>query len=145
MKKIILISSIVFLSSCINWLIEPEQKPDGKLKIVNKSDRIIRFSTTLKTTLNNNDTLLLVNKPLFNNYNILKYIINPDTFVYDEFSIKAMKGLLENDVQMYYLFDKDTLEMYTWEEIARDYKVLKRVDFDTWEDMEKCNFTITYP
>lgn len=56
------------------------------------------------------------------------------------------KGLIpfESDTLMFFLFSTDTLKKYTWEEIKRDYKVLKRYDI-TGGELNKLNWTLTYP
>jgi hypothetical protein len=146
MKKLLFTLILLSLfSGCINWLIEQKPEPDGKILIVNNSAHTIRFCSILKYELNNGDTALIPNEPLFDDNNNPNYLVYPNSTNEDEFSIEAMKQLLSHDIEMVYLFDLDTLEKYSWSEIALGYKVLKRVDFDTWEDMEKCNFTITYP
>ena len=147
MKKsgIIIILYTILLVGCWDKLIEPENEPDGRLEIINSSNRVIIFGAILKYELNNGDTLLLPNKPIFDDYENPNYLVNSNSSNIDEFSVRSMKIILDKDIEMYYLFDIDTLKKYNWSEIAKGYKVLKRVDFDTWEDLEKCNFTISYP
>lgn len=50
----------------------------------------------------------------------------------------------ESDTLMFFLFSTDTLRKYSWEEIKRDYKILKRYDI-TGKELNKCDWTLTYP
>lgn len=56
------------------------------------------------------------------------------------------KGMIpfESDTLMFFLFSTDTLKKYSWEEIKRDYKVLKRYDI-TGGELNKLDWTLTYP
>jgi hypothetical protein len=56
------------------------------------------------------------------------------------------KGMIpyESDTLMFFLFSTDTLRKYSWEEIKRDYKVLKRYDI-TGGELNKLDWTLTYP
>jgi hypothetical protein len=56
------------------------------------------------------------------------------------------KGLIpfESDTLMLFLFSTDTLRKYSWEEIKRFYKVLKRYDI-TGRELNNYNWTLTYP
>ena len=96
-------------------------------------------------SINNNDTLLFDSNPFFDEDINDERILKIGDTLFEEFNSKKRKRLLSSDMDMHYLFDLDTIKKYSWKEIAEGYKVLKRVDFDTYEDMEKCNFTITYP
>ena len=49
-----------------------------------------------------------------------------------------------NDTLMFFVFSRDTLRKYSWEEIKRDYKILKRYDI-TGRQLNDQNWTITYP
>ena len=49
-----------------------------------------------------------------------------------------------NDTLMFFVFSRDTLNKYSWEEIKRDYKILKRYDI-TGRQLNDQNWTITYP
>lgn len=56
------------------------------------------------------------------------------------------KGMIpyESDTLMFFLFSTDTLRKYSWEEIKRDYKILKRYDI-TGRELDDCDWTLTYP
>lgn len=53
---------------------------------------------------------------------------------------------IHTDTLCFFIFDVDTLEKYSWEEIRSGYKILQRYDLDvTDEAMRKLNFEISYP
>jgi len=49
-----------------------------------------------------------------------------------------------NDTLMFFVFSRDTLSKYSWEEIKRDYKILKRYDI-TGRQLNEMGWIITYP
>jgi hypothetical protein len=51
---------------------------------------------------------------------------------------------LPADTLSIYIFSTDTLNAYDWSEIRTGYKVLKRYDLSL-DDLQKSNYTITYP
>jgi hypothetical protein len=86
------------------------------------------------------------------NYNFVKLKqINPyqkydDGHPYTIESLFAHK--LHNDTLSIYLFDKDTLDIYPWEIIQQDYKILQRYDLsleDIYTLKENDIPVITYP
>jgi len=55
-----------------------------------------------------------------------------------------INNLIPSDTLSIYLFDADTVNICGWEEVAKDYKVLKRYDLSV-DDLVKMNWTVTYP
>lgn len=51
---------------------------------------------------------------------------------------------IPSDTLSFYFFHSDTLAKYPWEEIRKDYKVLKRYDLSI-EDIQMLDYEITYP
>jgi hypothetical protein len=51
---------------------------------------------------------------------------------------------LPSDTLSIYFLDADTVNICGWEEVAKDYKVLKRYDFSV-DDLKNMNWTVTYP
>ena len=51
---------------------------------------------------------------------------------------------LPSDTLSIYILDADTVNICGWEEVAKDYKVLKRYDFSV-DDLKNMNWTVTYP
>jgi hypothetical protein len=50
------------------------------------------------------------------------------------------------DTLCFFIFDADTFNQYSWDEIMSEYKILQRYDLGvTIEAMRKLKFTITYP
>ena len=50
----------------------------------------------------------------------------------------------KNDTMILFIFDADSFDMYSWEEIQRDYKILQRYDI-SYENMKYLKYNITYP
>jgi hypothetical protein len=48
------------------------------------------------------------------------------------------------DTMSIYIFSKDTLDSYSWEDIQQNYKILRRYDLSL-SDLQKLNYTIPYP
>jgi len=56
----------------------------------------------------------------------------------------AFKDLIPFDTMMIYVFNAKVLEGNTWETVKANYLVLKRYDLSL-EDLQRMNWTITYP
>ena len=61
----------------------------------------------------------------------------------DQDDIMAALFSLNPTLQLF-IFDANTIETTSWDSIVKHYRVLKRYKF-TRSDMEKNNWTITYP
>jgi hypothetical protein len=72
-------------------------------------------------------------------------ILQPHSIVNDYYYSEHLKKILEQGWMHYYIFYYDSLSLIPWERIRDEYIVAKRIDFDTWEDLENCNFKIEYP
>ena len=145
-RTFIIFCLLVFTSSC-GIFMEPEVEHDGSVEILNNSNSAIIFGQCFKFRDNNGDTLLSVEEPFIDVYDSPDYyIVKTNSVQTYDFPTQSTKNTLEKqDVWMFFLFDIDTLKNYPWEVIAREYKILKRVDFNSWEDLENCGFTIIYP
>ncbi|NOQ27307.1 MAG: hypothetical protein GQ564_18250 [Bacteroidales bacterium] len=62
-----------------------------------------------------------------------------------EFYSGNMKDLLNDGWLQFYFLNYDSVATIPWERIRDENIILKKVYFETWEDLEACNFTITYP
>lgn len=51
---------------------------------------------------------------------------------------------IPNDTLSLFVFHTDTLSKYSWSEIRKDYKVLKRYDL-SYNDLERLNWVLNYP
>jgi hypothetical protein len=51
---------------------------------------------------------------------------------------------LPKDTLSVFIFHTDTLNKYSWEEIRRGYKILKRYNL-SYNDLKQTNWTVTYP
>lgn len=71
--------------------------------------------------------------------------IGPKDFFYDEifFPVEYFNNYPDKKSKIY-LFSMDTLNAYSYKEIREGYKYLKRYDL-SYADMDRINWTITYP
>ncbi|SQA93841.1 hypothetical protein [Capnocytophaga ochracea] len=51
---------------------------------------------------------------------------------------------LPKDTLSIFIFNTDTLNKYSWEEVRRDYKILKRYDLSI-QDLELLDYKVYYP
>ena len=56
----------------------------------------------------------------------------------------AFKSLIPSDTMMVYIFDAQILETTSWDDVTKNYMVLKRFDLSLL-DLTKKDWTITYP
>jgi len=56
----------------------------------------------------------------------------------------AFKDLIPSDTMMIYVFDAQVLETTPWETVKDNHLLLKRYDLSL-DDLQKMNWTITYP
>lgn len=56
----------------------------------------------------------------------------------------AFKDLIPSDTLMVYVFDAQVLQTTSWDAVKANYLVLKRYDLSL-EDLQRMNWTITYP
>lgn len=71
-------------------------------------------------------------------------IAKGDTFYYG-INVDSFRDLIDDGWEQYYFLNYDTVLTVPWERIRDENIILKKVYFETWEDLEACNFTITYP
>ena len=120
---------VVFLCSC------PEKQFDGELIIKNNSNDTIIYAYYISESFEKSKEIYWGN-----NYNNSKKIIPPNGYVIDEFDINSPVLPI-----WYYLFNLDSIRTIPWERIRDERIILKEVIFNSLEDMEACDFTITYP
>lgn len=114
--------------------------PDFSITISNNSnDGIVFYAYDSK---NASDTSLMENLPWFKPENSL---VQAGTSTEDFLTANVVKSVLDIGFIHYYIFIYDSIKTIPWERIRDEYIVAKRVDFDRWEDLEACNFTIIYP
>lgn len=136
-KYILGIALIITFSAC------PEEAPiiDSFIEIENNSDQDIVWlclgNTVLSDTANLSEEI-----PWSNFYN---NIISVGETYKDEFNSDNIKYYLNKGWLMYYLFSYDSLTTISWNRIRDENIILKKVYFETWIDMEACNYRITYP
>jgi hypothetical protein len=130
----IIISLIAGLSILVLFCGCPEKQWDGEIIIENISNDTIIYAFYFQ------EYELENTKEIYwgNNYNTSKKIISPNSYGIHEFNM----GVGPNK---YYLFNLDSVRTIPWERIRDERIILKEVIFNSWEEMEACNFTITYP
>lgn len=118
---------------------DPKWEMDGGIKIENNSDETIIYGCFVGKDI----------KDIEKNYwggQYEKYTIYPNSFAIHEFNTAREKAAnFENLPRRYYLFDLDSVKTIPWERIRDERIILKEVIFNSWEEMEDCDFTITYP
>ena len=89
------------------------------------------------------DTTLNIDYPWHNEVTDF-YIIKPHSFKEVREVKSNLEYILSRGWYQYYIFDYDSIKTIPWEQIRDENIIALRVDFETWEDLEVCNFTITY-
>ncbi|MDO4880740.1 MAG: hypothetical protein Q3983_05620 [Capnocytophaga sp.] len=108
------------------------------LQIYNNTDRTINIYIADIDTYYP-DTLL----PLGSN-RLREIKINETLY---ETSMVQWNNILKNlpkDTLSIFIFNTDTLNKYSWEEIRRNYKILKRYDLSI-QDLENLDYKVYYP
>lgn len=136
------------LESCESW------GGIQELGFVNNSEMDISFypyslwPISLKNGQFYPDTLL---KDTFSTSTVMRFIVNVPPHnsrgIETSFNHREIKkGMIpyESDTLMFFLFSTDTLKKYSWDEIKRDYKILKRYDI-TGRELNALDWTLTYP
>jgi hypothetical protein len=137
--KIILINFLVIMTFAFSC----KDHMEGKYFITfnNHSTRSVMIIDGLKDSKMNYypDTLLPSTEPFL-------IEVAPNDFGKIISSIKWTEVInnIPSDTLSIYVFDSDTIRFYDWSKIKSDYKVQKRYDLSL-EDMQKSNWTITYP
>ena len=87
------------------------------------------------------DTLLPNNNTYVYNKNIKpKQHLQYDSWIKWDVTFKS----LPKDTLSIFIFSSDTLNKYSWEEVRRDYKILKRYDLSI-QDLELLDYKVYYP
>ncbi len=114
-------------------------------------DIIIKNNTDIKLvfykeykSLSILDTTLSMDYPWQNGISDF-YLIKPYSTKKNREVKSNLKYVLSKGSYQYYLLDFESITTIPWEQIRNEYIVAKRVNFDTWEELETTNFTITYP
>jgi hypothetical protein len=136
------------MCECAHWV----DHDDGAIYIDNKSGFAISFYFPLvgmEGGVYPDTTLFLIptQKSIYENF----YIESGEGRARGLSNITVENWILTfpKDTVSIYIFEKDTLKAYTWEEIQRDYKILQRYDLSI-EDLKKLSNEddipiITYP
>jgi hypothetical protein len=140
MVKINQYSKIIAMFLLITGCPETLDGPDGAVKIINNSkEKIVWCSFSGGRDIKDCTDFYWGDSGIYDN------IILPDSIGYEYFSSYAVQLLFEKGSQKYYLLNYDSVRTISWERIRDERILLKEITFNTWEDMEACDFTITYP
>ncbi len=129
----------------------PEELPEHDLVIQienNTNEKIVCFTPigSIGETIESSDTTLTEDFPWGDINSIYdEDIVDPYSDGEETFFSYHMEDALNNGSIHFYIFNYDSLVTIPWERIRNEYIVSKRVDFDTWEELESADFTITYP
>ncbi|MBP6871195.1 MAG: hypothetical protein KBC43_04255 [Bacteroidales bacterium] len=136
----------IFLFAAITGC--PEELPEDDMNIYienNSNSKLVVFASHNEPN-EVMDTTLVSAFPWGTIDNINKEdILQPHSIVNDYYYSEHLKKILEQGWMHYFIFYYDSLSLIPWERIRDEYIVAKRIDFDTWEDLENCNFKIEYP
>jgi len=102
------------------------------IKVQNNTTDTIQFYASYAYP----DTAIANEKP------ILK-MAYPSKYSYWD-SKEKWEDVLPSDTISMYILSKDTVDKYSWDLIRSGYRILKRYDLSI-KDLEKQNWTITYP
>ncbi|MDA3952622.1 MAG: hypothetical protein PF485_03180 [Bacteroidales bacterium] len=139
-KYIIYIVSVILLFSLTGC---PEELPEHDEAIVllnNSEEDIVWYFINHHVS---SDTTQLVESTPWRDIETKKILIGTSYF-YEIYS-GSIKDLLNEGFLQFYFLNYDTVLTVPWEQIREENIILKKVYFETWEDLEACNFTITYP
>lgn len=110
-----------------------KEKRYQSIYIRNNSTKTIYFSVS---QLYPDTTLKMVNSP--------KSLLSRKVVPNEKGSIFAYATIGNSGIGQIFIFDSDIFETEPWDSIVSNYMVLKRYQFNQL-DLEKINWTITYP
>lgn len=93
-------------------------------------------------SLNVTDTALRGEIPWID---VKNYLLMPGDSTISYFNKENMQRSFNSHSSHFYFINYDTLNKYLWGEIRDGYKIVKRVDIETYEEFESMDRTITYP
>jgi hypothetical protein len=127
-------SVAILIASC-----DPQLKDIAVVKLYNNSTDTIMAYNEAKSV---EDSMLYVMS------SVPAGILTIKPGSYGEFDLQAIdKSNFEDGdyVIRYYFFNPDTVRNVSWERIAKENILLKRVDIYSWQQLEDMNFEINYP
>jgi hypothetical protein len=133
---ILFMGMILVSATCSN---DNDKDCHNTITIVNNSDKDIYFSPSARYP----DTLTLYPNPASagDYYKVEKNTIGKDLYRdCIEYKFKA----IPSGIIMFYIYDAQTIETVPWDTVVKKYLILKRYDLSL-EDLQRMNWTITYP
>ncbi|MBR3936990.1 MAG: hypothetical protein IKJ66_03545 [Bacteroidaceae bacterium] len=149
--KLYLLLLLFMMGSCRNWLDMPGHVFED-LHFVNNSNTSVCFYpyslswATVKYGTFYPDTLLPPADTGYFSVDSSLCIVPPmnSCILGTSYEVNRKNIQYRKDLLMFYVFSVDTLEKYSWEDIRKGYKILKRYDLSI-DDLDSLNWTITYP
>ncbi|MDR3093016.1 MAG: hypothetical protein LBU62_00025 [Bacteroidales bacterium] len=136
LKKLGVFVLLVMCTAC------PEDRPlDGSMTIVNNSNENIISLGRMESM----GDIESITNPKPWGQNPEQYLIPSGKKECELFSANSVQQSLERGWRKYYLFNYDSVATIPWSRRRDERIILKEVTFHSWEEMEACNFTITYP
>jgi hypothetical protein len=135
----------------------PKDTADTDFRIVNNSNEDILWTFSFRDkTYNSGDLEDWQNCPWTTNVSgnsvgtiedekSSPFYIKAGAIMEDRLKSHRIKEILSYGWMKYYLFNYDSVATIPWSRIRDERIILKEVTFHSWEEMESCNFTITYP
>jgi hypothetical protein len=122
----------------------PEEFPEDDIyiKVINDTDKEIVYYS--RPVLSSNIDTLLSEKFYWGSLDQIDSasIIQPNSVTLDWFYSGNLKSILEQGWIIYCFFDYDTLKTVPWNRIRDEYIIINRIDFDTWEEFLRSEFTV---
>ena len=142
LRNSLYVAVLLLLTGC------PEEIPEDDMEVIIENQTIekIVIWASLSESEENPDTTLPIDFPWGDIESIYEEnIIESNSTGSNEYNTNSLKHILEKGWLHYHILNYDTIITVPWERIRDEYIVAKRVDFDTWEDLELVEFTVTYP
>lgn len=135
MRSLSIIIMILLLGGCVDR--HENDNCHKHVTIINNSNSPIYFISSGRKYP---DTLTLYPNHTGNQY----YMIGEFSQGKDIYRYCLEYDFKRQSIWMYFIFDAHLLETTPWDTVVKNYMILKRYDL-TLEDMQKSDWTITYP
>lgn len=135
MRSLFLLILTVILCRCVDR--HENENCHKHVTIINNTNNAIYYIASGRIFP---DTLTLYPNPTGNQY----YRIEASSIKKDMYRYCLEYDFEIQRIWMYFIFDAHLLETTPWDTVVKKYMILKRYDL-TLEDMQKSDWTITYP
>lgn len=112
------------------------------ITFVNNTDKTISIVECIQEA---SDTSLFETTPFPEGMQKTDRIVYPHSSNVSRFLENHIRNGIKYGCYRFYVFDVDTLNTVPWERIRNDYKIVKRIDIYSMEDIYRNNNVITIP